>query len=120
MKKVMFLFVYFALSMTIQAIVVNPGSGPYYINQTINFQPSCTAPSQQSPYYCSCCNWNFGDGNSSTSENPSNTYAAQGSYVVNLTVTSINNCTDTISQVITANPPTIAEGPRMNLPLLDL
>ena len=32
--------------------------------------------------------WDFGDGNTSTSENPSNTYSSAGTYVVTLTATS--------------------------------
>jgi PKD repeat protein len=39
--------------------------------------------------------WNFGDGNTSTSENPSNTYAANGTYTVRLSAVSgtCNNAT---------------------------
>ncbi len=39
--------------------------------------------------------WNFGDNNSSTDLNPSNLYANDGSYNVQLIVTSNNNCKDT-------------------------
>ncbi len=41
--------------------------------------------------------WNFGDGNSSTDQNPQHTYAAFGTYNVTLTVTSDLNCTDDVS-----------------------
>lgn len=40
--------------------------------------------------------WDFGDGNSSTDENPSHTYAANATYSVCLTVTSADGCTDDI------------------------
>jgi PKD repeat protein len=34
--------------------------------------------------------WNFGDGGTSTSQNPTHTYAAEGSYLVSLTITASN------------------------------
>ncbi len=40
--------------------------------------------------------WDFGDGNSSTDENPSHTYTANATYSVCLTVTSADGCTDEI------------------------
>lgn len=39
--------------------------------------------------------WDFGDSNTSTDENPSHTYAIDGTYTVTLTVTSNNGCEDT-------------------------
>lgn len=42
-------------------------------------------------------NWNFGDGNTSTTQNPTNTYATPGTYTVTLIVTSNDGCTDTIT-----------------------
>jgi gliding motility-associated-like protein len=41
-------------------------------------------------------NWNFGDGNSSTQQNPSHTYTTSGSFDVSLIVTNSNGCTDTL------------------------
>ncbi|MEM7103207.1 MAG: PKD domain-containing protein, partial [Bacteroidota bacterium] len=47
--------------------------------------------------------WDFGDGNSSTSQNPSHTYTNAGSYTVCLTVT--NNCgSDTLCEDILLEP----------------
>lgn len=42
------------------------------------------------------CLWNFGDGNTSTDQNPSHTYSAAGSYQVSLTATSVNGCANSI------------------------
>jgi gliding motility-associated-like protein len=39
--------------------------------------------------------WSFGDGNTSTAENPTHEYATAGSYSATLTITTINGCTDT-------------------------
>ena len=60
-------------------------------NGTVEF----TNMSQNATIYT----WDFGDGNGSTDENPTHTYAADGSYIVELTAT--NNCgASTIQQTI--------------------
>lgn len=43
-------------------------------------------------------NWDFGDGNKSTSKNPTNTYATSGYYTVSLTLTENTGCTRTIKK----------------------
>lgn len=40
--------------------------------------------------------WNFGDGTTSTSANPSHTYTSSGSYTVRLIVSNTTGCTDTL------------------------
>jgi len=42
--------------------------------------------------------WNFGDGTTSTLQNPSHTYTAAGNYTVTLTVTNANGCSETRTQ----------------------
>lgn len=49
--------------------------------------------------------WDFGDGNTGTSEEPTHTFEEPGDYTVLLTVTNRNGCTDTISQEVTTYPP---------------
>ena len=55
------------------------------------------------------CNWDFGDGNTATDQNPQHIYAAPGTYTVTLIATSQNGCSDTLTQSITIyTPPSAA------------
>jgi len=45
--------------------------------------------------------WNFGDGSTSSSQNPSHTYVSDGTYTVSLTVTDNLGVTDSISHDVT-------------------
>lgn len=47
--------------------------------------------------------WDFGDGNTATIQNPSHTYAADGTYTVTLTVADDDTATDTTSQSVTVS-----------------
>lgn len=47
--------------------------------------------------------WNFGDGNSSSQQNPSHLYSAAGSYHVTLTVADGSGLTDSTSQTVTVS-----------------
>ncbi len=55
--------------------------------------------------------WRFGDGGTSTQQNPSHSYIAPGTYTVILTVTNILGCSDTdtlITPITVSTPPTAA------------
>jgi gliding motility-associated-like protein len=60
----------------------------------IEFQDQSEAASMQLTEW----NWNFGDGTTSTAQNPNHTYDAINTYDVQLQVTDINECSDTISK----------------------
>lgn len=47
--------------------------------------------------------WTFGDGNSSSDQNPTHTYGASGNYEITLVVVSENGCVDSITQVLSLN-----------------
>jgi gliding motility-associated-like protein len=54
--------------------------------------------------------WEFGDGTTSTAQNPSHTYTSPGTYTVRLVATSVNGCTHsrTRTDYITVQLPTVA------------
>jgi len=49
-------------------------------------------------------NWNFGNGNTSTTQNPWHLFSTDGNYNVTLIVTSDSSCTDTIVQSVQVYP----------------
>ena len=49
--------------------------------------------------------WDFGDSGSSTAQNPPHSYASDGSYTVELTVTDNEGATDVISRLVTVSEP---------------
>src|SRR5207249_9378280 len=93
-----------------------PGSPPAE-NQppTAGFTSSCsgltcafTSTSSDPDGTIASWRWTFGDGASSGEQNPTHTYAAGGTYTVNLTVTDDRAATGTTSQSVTvtaANQP---------------
>ena len=53
--------------------------------------------------------WNFGDGNTSTLQNPTHTYIVNGTYTVQLTVTDTAGCSGTIDTLIVLSSLTAAQ-----------
>ncbi|MCS6933646.1 MAG: DUF2341 domain-containing protein [Chitinophagales bacterium] len=53
-------------------------------------------------------NWDFGDGNTSTQQSPSHTYAGFGTYNVTLTVTTNNGCSESITKPVQVNAKPVA------------
>src|SRR5262249_27058822 len=49
-------------------------------------------------------NWNFGDGNSSTEQNPQHTFSTAGNYNITLITKDNVGCADTTTKAITVNP----------------
>jgi subtilisin-like proprotein convertase family protein len=63
--------------------------------------------------------WNFGDGSTSTAQNPTRTYAAAGTYTVTLTVTDNGGATATTSKQVTVTSSvtkTFTNATRVNIP----
>jgi len=53
--------------------------------------------------------WNFGDGNTSTLEDPAHIFGSAGNFTVTLTVTDAKGCVNTISHSVPVSPPPIAD-----------
>jgi len=60
---------------------------------TVNFSDSTTSNDPITSY-----NWSFGDGNTSTLQNPTHNYSAPGLYTVQLIVQTQNGCSDTFTR----------------------
>ena len=55
--------------------------------------------------------WSFGDGSTSTARSPARSYAAAGSYTVNLTVTDDRGATASTSRTVTVSGPVVNQPP---------
>lgn len=71
------------------------GIGDTHLGQPVEFSDSSTTQ----PLFS--WDWDFGDGNGSVEQNPSNDYEEPGEYTVTLIVGTENGCTDTVTEVIT-------------------
>lgn len=101
-------------------IVTLTASGPVLVDShptaafTVDTQLVCNAQGIQftdqstSPRPFTSWQWDFGDGNTSTSQNPGHTYAGPGVYDVQLVVTHELGCVDTLTQtqyIAVGDPP---------------
>jgi len=55
--------------------------------------------------------WDYGDGNTSTTQNPSHTYTSGGTFIVSLTVTDNSDLNDTVSQSAVISSPVVNSEP---------
>jgi len=99
-------------------LTLNPSLGSANQPPTAAFTQSCsgltctfTSTSSDPDGSIASYSWTFGDGGTSTAQNPSHTYAAANTYTVGLTVTDNGGATNTTSHSVTvsaANQPPVA------------
>jgi PKD repeat protein len=91
--------------------------GPYsgVVNTAVAFTGSATSPGAAENAAGFTYLWTFGDGTTSTQQNPSHAYAAGGTYTVTLQATESSGLSSTASTTITVTtpppPPTANAGP---------
>lgn len=90
---------------TSHVITINPGPTVSFTNQAICLNASVTFSdnSNVTPGNIVSWNWNLGNGNFSTLQNPSSTYTSTGNYLVSLTVTSNQGCIGYGTQTVFVN-----------------
>jgi PKD repeat protein len=88
-----------------------PVSASFSANPTSGQAPLAVQFTDQSSGPVTAWNWDFGDGTTSTAQNPSHTYASVGNFTATLTVTGTGGQTSSASRTITvtnAPPPPAA------------
>ncbi len=94
-----------------QTISINPSPQAGFTTQyscgslLVNFTDTTFA----SPDSATVWSWNFGDGNTSTQQNPSNTYTGAGTYTVILQAQTSNGCADNDTAVLTLGAAVVAD-----------
>jgi len=82
--------------------VINPQPDFSFVSQcqgvAVDFSDSSVV---DNIYFVSSWLWDFGDGSSSTLQNPSHVYASGGTYNVTLTITSNTGCVQSITKTVT-------------------
>ncbi len=78
--------------------VVPKPAAAFSANNTISCQPPLTVNFTNQSSGAVTYLWNFGDGNTSTQQNPTHTYTAYGDYTVTLIAANASGCTDTLAQ----------------------
>ena len=86
-------------------VVINPMPTASFSNNTISC-PGDTMVFSNNSILANSFLWDFGDGTTSTLNNPSHVYASSGSYLVKLFVTTLEGCEDsTMSNITVLSPP---------------
>lgn len=94
----------------------DPPPPPSNVAPTADFGHSCsglscsfTDTSSDSDGTVVGWSWNFGDGTTSTAQNPSKTYASGGTYTVSLTVTDDDGATGSTSRSVSVSAPSTGD-----------
>ncbi len=82
-------------------VFANPIANFSTTNACLNVNASFTDASTVSTGSITSWRWDFGDGNTSTLQNPTYRYSGAGTYLVTLTVTTNNGCQSSVTKSIT-------------------
>jgi len=95
---------------TAKLVTINPTPVASFSVANACFQDSVSFvdASTISPGNIVSWNWSFGDGNTSTQQNPVHLYDSVNVYTVSLSVTSDSGCTASITQTVSINPAPLA------------
>jgi len=102
-------------------LALNPNQPPVagFTSSCVALACSFTSTSSDPDGTIAGYSWTFGDGGTSTEQNPLHIYAAAGTYTVTLTVTDDQGATNSTSQSVTVKlpnqPPVVDAGPDQNV-----
>ncbi|MEM7038873.1 MAG: PKD domain-containing protein, partial [Bacteroidota bacterium] len=88
------------VTVTVSSIIAGIGQSA----TTVTAGQSVSFTDQTTPGPTVSWNWDFGDGNSSTQQNPTHMYGAPGNYTVTLITTDNNGCSDTATTTVEVQP----------------
>ena len=101
-------------SVTVTSTPTNTPPTANFTSSTNDLTASFTSTSSDPDGSIVSYAWSFGDGGTSTSQNPSHTYAAAGTYSVSLTVTDNGGATGSKSANVTVTAPPTGNGELVN------
>ncbi len=103
-------------SITKQVTVLAKPTANFSTIDTVNCKAPHTVNFNNTSNGATTYNWNFGDGTSATTSNPTHIYTTNGNFTVTLIATNSNGCSDTLikTNLIKIQPPTASF---TNLPL---
>ena len=81
------------ITINLDQVVANFTATSVCLNEVTNFIDASTGGGDQLSSWV----WNFGDGNTDNVQNPNHTYTTPGNYNVQLDVTTVNNCTGSVT-----------------------
>ena len=84
-------------------ITVNTVTAHFTVDSTTGYVPFPVNFTNNSSANAVSWSWNFGDGSTGTGQTPTHIYTTGGTYTATLTVTDINGCTSTFTEIITVH-----------------
>ncbi len=100
-----------------RTVTVNPNPAVVFSGDSLTTcKPPLTVRFTNQSSNANVIRWDFGDGTSSTANNPTKTYNTIGSYSVQLTLRSGNGCVDSLTRLnyVTIQPPVIGNLPPLS------